>query len=75
MSKAELFQQLETLSPSDLDEVMERITILRFAQEHDELTPYEREILEERISQFEKDGDKGEPYEVVRTRLRAALKK
>jgi hypothetical protein len=72
MSEAELLQKLETLTPDALERVAERITIL---QERDELTSYEREILEKRMADYERDKDKGDPWPMVRERIMAKLKK
>ena len=53
MSKAELFQQLESLSREDLDEVAGRIDQLRGA----DLTGEERALLRSRITEYRKDPD------------------
>ena len=75
MSKSEILEHLETLTPDDLDEVLERAAILRDSREPEGLTPYEEEILSERMAEYKRDGDKGEPADVVMARIRAKLKR
>ena len=75
MSEAELLQKLETLPPDVLDRVAERITVLQHSRDREELTPYEKEILEKRMADYERDKDKGEPWRVVRERIKEQLKK
>jgi hypothetical protein len=76
MSKAEFFQQLETLSPDELDQVAIRIDELRHrAGSEIDLTPTEQAILEKRIKRFEADGNAGEDWPTVRDRVLARIKK
>lgn len=74
MSKVEVLRQIENFSREDLDEVAERIDQLRFADE-DALPPGHGAILAERIAEYEKDRDPGQPVEQVVERIRASLKR
>jgi hypothetical protein len=55
MSKAELFQQLETLTREDLDELSDRVQQLRFGEEEDDLLPEDKAILERRVAEYKKN--------------------
>lgn len=75
MSKAELFQQLETLTRPELDEVAMRVDELRqWAEPVEELTPRERAILEERLARHAANPSTGESWEVVRDRVLLKIK-
>lgn len=75
MSKAEFFQQLDTMSREELDEVAERVERLRFPEVVDELSPEELEMLRERIAEYEKDPTQAEDGHVVVARIMAELRK
>jgi hypothetical protein len=75
MSKAEIVQQLETLSPQELDEVAQRIDELRFRDDFEELSAEHRIILEERMADYRSDPTQGEDLHVVANRILRDLKK
>jgi hypothetical protein len=75
MSKAEFFQQLESLTPAELDIVATRVEELRHRAVGANLTDRERTVLEERMNRFKSDGNSGEEWSVVRERVVSKLKK
>jgi hypothetical protein len=74
MSKAELFQQLETLTPDELNQVAVRIEELRELHEVDDVTDEERRILDERIARAKTNPQPREDWAVVRDRVMKKLK-
>ena len=75
MSKAELFKQFETLNPAELEEAAMRIEELRqIAEPVEELTETERRILDERTARAAANPGQGEPWPVVRDRVRAEIR-
>ena len=75
MSKAEFLQQLESLTPAELDIVATRVEELRHRAVGADLTGRERAVLEERIKRFKSDGNSGEEWSVVRERVVSKFKK
>lgn len=75
MSKAELFQQLEALTPAELDVVATRVEELRHRAVGANLTDHERSVLEERMNRFKSDGNSGEEWSAVRERVVSKYKK
>lgn len=74
MSKSEILAELSALSASDRAEVFERLCEL---QEADLLrgegpTAAERQALDDAATEFERDGDVGEPWRDVIHRLRSS---
>lgn len=75
MSKAEFFQQLESLTPAELDAVATRVEELRHRTVGSNLTDHERDVLEQRMSRYRSDGNSGEEWSVVRERVVSKFKK
>jgi hypothetical protein len=69
MSKAEFFQQLESLTPAELDAVATRVEELRQRAVGASLTDHERNVLEKRMNRYKSDGYSGEEWSVVRERV------
>ena len=74
MSKAEFFQQLESLTPAALDVLAVRVEELRHRASGAELTDNERALLNERMKRFEADRNSGEEWSVVRERVLSKFK-
>ena len=75
MSKADLFKQLETLNPRELEEAAHRIADLLYeADAEDDLTPAERAIIDERMARAAANPGKAEEWAVVRERVRREIK-
>jgi hypothetical protein len=72
MSKAEMLQQLKSLSPSELDEVADRIDELR--DDANQIPAEHRIILEERLASYHGSPDQGEDAAVVVERILSSLK-
>lgn len=75
MSKTEFFQQLESLTPAELDVLAVRVEELRHSAPIKELTDSERAILDERINRFKADGNSGEEWSIVRERVLSKFEK
>lgn len=79
MSKAEILAELPKLKPEERHEVLERICQLdRIAGDQwldsGELSEAEKQLLESRLSAYEKAPDAGDSWENVEARIRARLK-
>ena len=75
MSKAELFQELETLSPEELDQVAERVDKLRFPEDESELSAEQLAMIRARIEHYEKNPDQVVDGEAAVAEIMAGLKK
>ena len=73
MSKAEILAELPKLKAAERTQVFERLCEL---QEHDLLqghgpTPEEKRLLDQALAEFERDGQRGEPWRDVLHRLQS----
>jgi hypothetical protein len=74
MSKAEILAELPKLKPAERTQVFEQLCEL---QERDLLeghgpTPEEKRLLDRALAEFERDGQRGEPWRDVLHRLQSA---
>jgi len=74
MSKAQLFETLQTLTVSELEEVARKVDELRGSGEA-ALTATEEKLLEERLAEFRANPDPGDEWNVVMDRVTEALNK
>lgn len=73
MSTAEILAELPKLSPDDRQQVYQRLCEL---QERDLVTgtgptPEEKNLLDDELAEYEKDGDRGQAWDDVLQELRA----
>jgi len=74
MNKSEILAELPRLNPADREEVLERLCEL---QDFDLIhgagpTEEEKKLLDDALSEFERDGDAGKPWRDVLRELRSA---
>jgi hypothetical protein len=74
MSKAEILAELPKLKAAERTQVFERLCEL---QERDLLqghgpTPEEKRLLDQALAEFERDGQRGEPWRDVLQRLQSS---
>jgi hypothetical protein len=74
MSKAELFETLQSLTVKELEEVARKVDELRGSGEAP-LTAAEEKLLERRLAEFRANPDPGEEWNVVMDRVTKALAK
>ena len=74
MSKAEILEELPKLSPRERSQLFARLAELHEADlvSGDEPTASERQVLDEALAEFERDGDPGRPWREVLRRLRTS---
>ena len=76
MSKAELYKQLDPFTVDELRNVVLHVEeVLNSREDQDQLTPAEQAIIEQRMQRFERDGNSGEDWDVVRERVLGRFKK
>jgi hypothetical protein len=74
MSKAEILAELPKLKAEERTQVLERLCEL---QERDLLeghgpTPEEKKLLDQALAEFERDGERGQPWREVLQRLQSS---
>jgi hypothetical protein len=74
MSKAEILAELPKLKAEERTQVWERLCEL---QERDLLeghgpTPEEKKLLDQALAEFERDGERGQPWREVLQRLQSS---
>jgi hypothetical protein len=74
MSKAELFQTLQSLTVTELEEVARKVDELRASGEAP-LTSDEEKLLERRLAEFRANPDPGDEWNVVMDRVTKTLTK
>jgi hypothetical protein len=74
MSKAEILNDLPSLSPSDRSQVFARLAELHEADllSGDEPSPGERQALDAALAEFERDREPGQPWRAVLQQVRQA---
>ena len=78
MRKAEILQELPALTPTEREEVRQKLDELDAGAgvewlDNCDLTEEERRLLEERLAAIEKNPDAGSSWEEVEARIRAKL--
>jgi putative addiction module component (TIGR02574 family) len=71
MSKAEILEELASLTPDERREIVARIQEL----EDDKLTEEEKRILDRELEEYRKNPEDGSPWEEVEARIRGSLKR
>jgi hypothetical protein len=74
MSEAEILEELPKLTPRERSQLFARLAESHEAYrvEGNEPTASERQILDEALAEFERDGDPGKPWREVLRKLRTA---
>ncbi len=76
MSKAELITEIRKLTPQERAEIRDMLDELDGERWLDggELSPDQRQLLENRLEVLEKDSEAGSPWEEVKARIHAKLR-